>query len=336
MKLFWPVQYSGIGAAFGYTTFAQKIAQAMMKKGVELTADPAESDIAMHMMPPYFFRLWKFKKNILFTMFEFDRIPSQWESLLDRADLIVVPCTDNKDLFSRATDTEIEICPGGVDSHQYRYIDRKMDDPFTFLFLGDDNERKGTAHVAQAWALWNERYPELSDKTNLVMKMTGHEKERKLTQITKNAYHDYRILPLTEEDTELPTIQALYQYAHCFLWPTMGEGWGLPLCEAMATGLPCIYTPYGGTNDTASADYAYPVEYEMRQIKIMNPFGGDLDPCLAPSPIIESIVSRMHEVYTNYDAALDKGRQASKIMREYYTWENAADKLIDIIERSVA
>ena len=334
INLFWPVQYTGIGSAFGYTTFARSIAKALIEKGVGLT-DTA--DVAMHMMPPYFFKLWRFKKNILFTMFEFDRIPSQWNAALDKADLLIVPCTDNKEVFSKATDSEIEICPGAVDAAKFPYLERHMGEPFTFLFLGDDNPRKGTGHIAQAWKMWNERYPELSDKTQLIMKMTSYEKPQEMTQITKNAFVDYRVLPMNEsEESKLPSLPAIYEFAHCFLWPTMGEGWGLPLCEAMASGLPCIYTPYGGTNDIASSDYAYPVEYNMQQISIMNPFGGKLDPVQGPSPIIESVVDRMHEVYTRYDEALEKGKVAAMIMREHFTWEKSADKLIEILERRIA
>ncbi len=334
IKLFWPVQYTGIGAAFGYTTFATNMARALIEKGVELSES---ATTAMHMMPPYFFNQWRFKKNVLFTMFEFDAIPSQWNADVSKADVLIVPCTDNKEVFARATDNEIEICPGGVDSEKFPYIERTMGDPFTFLFVGDDNRRKGTGHVAQAWKMWNERYPELSDKTQLIMKMTSYDKPQKMEQITKNAFVDYRVLPMNEsEEDKLPPMPAIYEYAQCFLWPTMGEGWGLPLCEAMSSGLPCIYTPYGGTNDIASVDYAYPIEYEMQQIKIMNPFGGKLDPVNGPSPIIDSVVDRMHEVYTDYDAALEKGKIAAMIMREHFTWGNAADKLIEILERRIA
>jgi len=38
----------------------------------------------------------------------------------------------------------------------------------------------------------------------------------------------------------------LYCHADAFVLPSLGEGWGLPLAEAMAIGLPTIGTRWGG------------------------------------------------------------------------------------------
>jgi glycosyltransferase involved in cell wall biosynthesis len=114
----------------------------------------------------------------------------------------------------------------------------------------------------------------------------------------------------------------------------MGEGWGLPLCEAMSSGLPCIYTPFGGTEDTASADYAYPVEYKAEEIVLVNPFNDEGHKVNAASPVIESIVDRMHEIFVNYEQALEKGKLAAQIMRQRFGWDKAADAFIDIIKRN--
>ena len=38
----------------------------------------------------------------------------------------------------------------------------------------------------------------------------------------------------------------LYARAHVFVLPTLGEGWGLPIHEAMAMGLPVITTNHSG------------------------------------------------------------------------------------------
>ena len=114
----------------------------------------------------------------------------------------------------------------------------------------------------------------------------------------------------------------------------MGEGWGLPLCEAMCSGLPAIYTPFGGTEDTASEEYAYPVEYGMETIFLHNPMGGKAERVTAASPVVESIVDRMRDIYISYDKALEKGKRAAEVMRRQFGWDKAADAFIEIISRN--
>ena len=332
MTLYWAHRYQGIGAAFGYATFGRNLYAALEKDGM---IESVDASIAIHMVPPYMFNLVRFKHNVLFTMFEFDRVPKQWHTQLDKADLVVVPCRHNKKIFEEATDTKVEICQGGVNAGLFPYLKRTKGDMFTFLFVGDNNTRKGTHKVAQAWEAWNERYPAMAEKTQLIMKLTAYGQEQELTQKSKNAYVDYRVLPLVEsEDNTMPTLPALYEYANCFLWPTMGEGWGLPLCEAMSSGLPCIYTPYGGTEDTAHEEYAYPVTFGKKEIELKNLSGATLEPVYAPDPDVDSVVERMHEIYIHYDEALEKGYKAAGAMRLYFGWDKSATRLKEIIENT--
>lgn len=331
LKLDWNPTYPGIGSAFGYATHQKNLRRALERAGVVMDEN---ADIAVHIWPPYHFYLKRFRYNILTTAFEYDRIPSQWDHMLDKAQLIIVPCEQNRRIFAERTDTPVETCPEGVDVERFPYVRREMKDPFVFLYLGDDNPRKGTKHIAQAWELWNEWYPTAAKKSVLIMKMTSNGRKKELVRMTENSYADFRILPNNEsDDPALPTLGALYAYANAFLFPSMGEGWGLPLGEAMCSGLPCIYTPLGGPEDFASADYAYPIEYGFKEIQIEGPYVGKLDLLTAADPAPESIVDRMHQIYTHYDIALEKGKTAAAAMRAWFTWDQAAQKYIEILKR---
>lgn len=333
IKLDWKPTYPGIGSAFGYATHQRNLRKALERAGVIIDET---ANIAVHIWPPYFFNLLRFKINILTTAWEYDHLPEQWAYVLDKAALIVVPCSHNKRIFSKLTSTPIEICPAGVNVDQFPYVKREMTDPFVFLYLGDDNPRKGTHHIAKAWKLWNDRYPEYARKSILIMKMTSCDKEQTLMQMTENSYADYRVLPLTEDQhPDWPTLGSLYAYANAFLFPSMGEGWGLPLSEAMCSGLPCIYTPVGGPEDFVSPEYAYPVEYGPRELVVASPFAGNIGPLIAADAKIESIVEQMHSIYTDYDTALDKGKTAAAAMRAWFTWDMAAEKYIEILKRHV-
>src|SRR5207247_1086784 len=54
-------------------------------------------------------------------------------------------------------------------------------------------------------------------------------------------------------------LAALYRSADCFVLPSRGEGWGMPLLEAMACGLPVIATDWSGPRDFLKEDWAYPL-----------------------------------------------------------------------------
>jgi glycosyltransferase involved in cell wall biosynthesis len=57
-------------------------------------------------------------------------------------------------------------------------------------------------------------------------------------------------------------IRRLYAISDAFVLPTRGEGWGLPIAEAMAMGMPVLVTNYSGPTAYITADNAYPIDVE--------------------------------------------------------------------------
>jgi glycosyltransferase involved in cell wall biosynthesis len=52
-------------------------------------------------------------------------------------------------------------------------------------------------------------------------------------------------------------VRDLLASADAFVLPTRGEGWGLPIAEAMAMELPVLVTNYSGPAAFCSEDTAY-------------------------------------------------------------------------------
>ena len=52
---------------------------------------------------------------------------------------------------------------------------------------------------------------------------------------------------------------SLYRSVDCFVLPTRGEGWGMPVLEAMACGLPVIATDWSGPADYLHEGVGYPL-----------------------------------------------------------------------------
>ena len=54
-------------------------------------------------------------------------------------------------------------------------------------------------------------------------------------------------------------LRDLYAQSDAFVLPTRGEGWGLPIAEAMSMGLPSIATNFSGPSAFLTAENAHPL-----------------------------------------------------------------------------
>ena len=158
----------------------------------------------------------------------------------------------------------------------------------------------------------------------------------------------------------------LYRSAHAFLFPSFGEGFGLTMAEAMASGLPVLFTPWSAMRDLADESCGYPLRYELirhdlrRQPQRRKQPQMDADerrlnvsardargsirvhPRSSAVPVSpwavtfaraspEDLLRRMIEVMTDYGRALRKGRLARSRIRREFTWERTGRTLAKIV-----
>jgi len=233
---------------------------------------------------------------------------------------------------------------------------------FRFLWLGAPNARKGWGVVMEAWkglariaSMPGARLPpvELYVKTSV----TGRRAEIPVRGAP--VIFDSRRLSRAE-------LAGLYQSAHAFLFPSFGEGFGLTMAEAMASGLPVLFTPWSAMRDLADESCGYPLRYELirhdlagkesnkdvqdsqdtkdsladlrsHPVYPVHPVEGVVEHPVSPwlvtfaraSP--EDLLRRMIEVMTDYGRALRKGRLAGSRIRREFTWERTGRTLAKIV-----
>lgn len=330
MRLFWGNSLNtAMGNAYGYSVHYFSTRKALDALGVEASF---KSDVAIHIATAPIFKPIPGKANGLFTMYECTTLPPSWPPAIQKADFLIVPCKQNKDLFRQYFNKPIYVCNEGCDTELYQYRERTFptDRPFRFLWVGAPNLRKGFAHVGQAWAEWMLSEPHLKDKTEIYMKTSGI-----------NAGETYLHKPewnmlIDAKSTPGVPMRDMYYDAHAFLLPSMGEGWGLTLCEAAATGLPCVYTPWSGPVEFMNRKDAYPVHWKFNSVRTMKKMPGknpEVDhESYAAHPEVSSILQRMRQIYYDYDEALRRARRQSNTIHKHFTWENSARRLCEIIK----
>jgi len=212
--------------------------------------------------------------RIGFTMWESSEIPirrNSWVPWLEAADVVLVPCEHNAALVRRHTRAAVEVVPLGLDGSAWPLMDRerRAGQPFVFLYAGQISYRKGWMQAYDAFkrAFGDSPAARLVIKTSgrselgamagyrdPVVTMTGGKAEigrrdaaarRSLWRYT---FDDLNVLVLRSFWSRAAMLR-LFARADAFLWPTLGEGWGLPPREAAATGLPVITCQHTGQYD---------------------------------------------------------------------------------------
>lgn len=129
---------------------------------------------------------------------------------------------------------------------------------------------------------------------------------------------------------ELP---GLYVTCQAFVTATCGEGWGLPIGEAMACGLPTIATYWGGQTTYMNEKNSFPLEIEGLQPTVYwqrGVYDGTYMKWSKPS--LDHLIELMRYVFDHRKEAKEVGLRAAEDMAENWPWERAVQKMYARIE----
>jgi glycosyltransferase involved in cell wall biosynthesis len=314
------IKATAAGNQYGYYIHNTKLRSAVKLQMALCSDENIASDILYIMSPEFFTERPERIVTWLFTMFEGTTIPKQYEKRMRDADCLLAPSTWVAELFSKYfPDKPTFVVNHGVDK-KFKFKKRHFptDKPFRFLWVGAPNPRKGFEEVIVVWRELFEKYRDLE----LYIKTTGPENWSMSGKVEKksNVILDGRRL----SDKELVR---LYHSAHCFLFPTRGEGFGLTLAEAMRTGLPCISTYYSGLTDFFNEKVGYIIKHKMGR-GVVKFIGDELEEETGMAfPVVEDLAQKMMDVVSNYSKALKLGGVAHQRIKKYTWWRSATTLL---------
>lgn len=207
----------------------------------------------------------RFSKNsgayrIGFTMLETDRIPASWVEQANQMDEVWTPSPWGADVFRASGVAQpVHVVPLGVDTERFRPGPprTRLTERTVFLSVFEWGDRKGWDVLLRAYRAAFRP----SDPVLLLLKvdcrMPVPNPIRAIAATLPEPSPPVGLIynqPLTGAQ-----LVELYQGADCFVLPTRGEGWGMPVLESMACGVPAIATGWSGQTTFLREENGYPL-----------------------------------------------------------------------------
>ncbi|RUQ32197.1 MAG: glycosyltransferase [Candidatus Competibacteraceae bacterium] len=198
---------------------------------------------------------------------------------------------------------------------------------FRFLHNSSAFPRKGVDVLLSAWGqAFNARDPVV-----LIIKTFPNPHNTVKEQIARlsSDYPDHAPIQLINEDISPGALVSLYRACNALVAPSRGEGFGLPMAEAMLFNLPVIVTGYGGQSDFCTEETAWLIDYHFA--KAQTHMG--LYDSLWTEPSAEHLAELMRQVWQSPSEVIkQRTTLARNVILSRFTWSMVADRLISAVK----
>ena len=274
----------------------------------------------------------RFSKNsgayrIGYTMLEIDRLPPAWVEQANQMDEVWTPSAWGAESFAASGVTRpIVVVPLGIEPTLFFPGSQRthLHDRTLFVSVFEWNKRKGWDLLVQAYCAAFQA----SDPVVLVLKIDcrvpAANPLREIAALLPP--HAPPITVLYNQPLTVAQLRELYQLADCFVLATHGEGWGMPILEAMACGTPAIATAWSAIPDFLSAENGYPLPITgLEPATIDHPY---YTHARWAAPDQTALVELLRHVVANPQQRQAKGRQAAADAQQW-TWQRGIARIME-------
>jgi glycosyltransferase involved in cell wall biosynthesis len=294
------------------------------------TLGPNNKIILRHSWPP----IWSKppgQKLILIQPWELSSLPASWvKPFSEEVDEIWVPSQFVKNVFCESTirPDKITVIPNGINPSVMTPDGPTPRLPLrartVFLFVGGSIPRKGIDVLLTAW----KKTFGPNDDVLLIIKDMGtkgtYQKTNLASQIQALA-QDSEAAPILYIDNDLSEIQmaGLYRIATCLVAPYRGEGFCLPVLEALACGTGVLTTQGGPTDEFIGSFANYSIKASVKPVTYSEP---TFKPAFWFEPDLNDLCDKLKWVSQNSDEFKQSARDLAPLIATNWSWQQAAQK----------
>lgn len=266
--------------------------------------------------------------NVAYTAWETSKLPNSWVPLINLMDEVWVPSTWNKEVFEESgVKIPVVVIPHVIpmpDISDARTPDVAVaDGTYIFYSIFQWIERKHPVGLLKAYL--TEFGPH--EKVALAIKSYRLDSSAKEQQVIKD---DISRLKKSLQLTEYPQIlffgnllpseymKGLHNRCNCYVQPHRGEGFGIPIAEAMAYGKPTIATGYSGVMEFMNKENSFPVGYFETPVNnmIFPNYTGHMN---WAEPNLLEVRKYMRWCFENQNEAKKVGEKGKQYIKEHFS-----------------
>lgn len=180
------------------------------------------------------------------------------------------------------------------------FPEEKKDDTFRVIFCGAINPQKGLHYLVRA-------YSELNLNNAELWMIGAEENDPKFNQIIKK-YSNKSVM--YKGSFPQKKLQELYVQGSVLVLPSLSDGWGLVVLQAMACGIPVIVTDMTGAHEVVEDG--------------VNGF-------VIPSRSSDAIKDKLLILYENHELLTSMGKKAVNTVKAGYSWDEYGSRLTKIL-----
>ncbi|WP_006619124.1 glycosyltransferase [Arthrospira platensis] len=235
---------------------------------------------------------------------------------------------------------QVAVIPPGVDreifhpltSPDRQQLRKSLDWDYYFVFIHVSNleNTDGIRPLLKAFAAVVEVYPH----ARLILKGCTPNGEKLLLESSQAILTDAearRVQPRLAyigDNLPLESVAKLYQAADVYVSPDVAPGLNLPILEAIASGLPVIYTEGSPAQEWTHPDFGWAISSQFRTFVI------DYKTRFLLHPNWEHLVTLMQQAIEQPQMGTMARELVPQFVAQRFTWKHTVDRILEVLNPS--